>query len=153
MLPLSIFSSRQFTSVNLVTLCVYAAFGGFFFLAALQLQVAAGYSALGAGTALLPTTVLMLLFSARSGELADRIGPRIPLTVGPLLCAAGMLLMLRVGRGRLVRARTCCPPGGAGDRHGHPGGAADGDGAGVRGRPRRRGWPAASTTRRPARRG
>ncbi len=97
MMPLDIFSSRQFTAVNVVTLCVYAAFGGFFFLAALQLQVVVGYSALAAGTALLPTTALMLLFSARSGALADRIGPRVPLTVGPLLCAAGMLLMLRVG--------------------------------------------------------
>jgi EmrB/QacA subfamily drug resistance transporter len=97
MMPLDIFSSRRFTAVNLVTLCVYAAFGGFFFLTALQLQVVVGYSALQAGTALLPTTALMLLFSARSGELAQRIGPRIPLTVGPLLCAAGMLLMLRVG--------------------------------------------------------
>ncbi|MFE0473209.1 MFS transporter [Streptomyces sp. NPDC058947] len=99
MMPLDIFASRQFTAVNLVTLCVYAALGGFFFLAALQLQVVVGYSALAAGTALLPTTVLMLLLSARSGELADRIGPRLPLTVGPLLCAAGMLLMLRVGPG------------------------------------------------------
>ncbi|MEV6248215.1 MFS transporter [Streptomyces sp. NPDC051742] len=97
MVPPSIFASRTFTAVNLVTLCVYAAFGGFFFLAALQLQVVSGYSALGAGTALLPTTVLMLLLSAKSGELGERIGPRIPLTVGPLLCAAGMLLMLRVG--------------------------------------------------------
>ncbi|MFK0172455.1 MFS transporter [Streptomyces sp. NPDC090306] len=97
MMPPAIFRSRQFTAVNLVTLCVYAAFGGFFFLAALQLQVVAGYSALGAGAAMLPTTALMLLLSARSGELADRIGPRIPLTVGPLLCATGMLLMLRVG--------------------------------------------------------
>ncbi|MFF0161703.1 MFS transporter [Streptomyces sp. NPDC005263] len=99
MMPLDIYASRQFTAVNLVTLCVYAAFGGFFFLAALQLQVTVGYTALGAGTALLPTTALMLLLSARSGELATRIGPRIPLTVGPLLCAAGMLLMLRVGPG------------------------------------------------------
>ncbi|WP_033310133.1 MFS transporter [Streptomyces iakyrus] len=99
MMPPDIFASRLFTAVNLVTLCVYAALGGFFFLAALQLQVVVGYSALGAGTALLPTTVLMLLLSARSGELADRIGPRIPLTVGPLLCAVGMLLMLRVGPG------------------------------------------------------
>ncbi|MFJ2215291.1 MFS transporter [Streptomyces sp. NPDC101062] len=97
MLPLSIFRSRLFTSVNVVTLCVYAAFGGFFFLAALQLQVVSGYSALRAGAALLPTTVLMLLLSARSGALAQRIGPRLPLTVGPLLCAAGMGLMLRVG--------------------------------------------------------
>ncbi|MFB7458119.1 MULTISPECIES: MFS transporter [unclassified Streptomyces] len=99
MVPPDIFASRQFTAVNLVTLCVYAAFGGFFFLTALQLQVVAGYSPLKAGTALLPTTVLMLLFSARSGALADRIGPRLPLTVGPLLCAVAMLLMLRVGKG------------------------------------------------------
>ncbi|UIR19140.1 MFS transporter [Streptomyces spinosirectus] len=99
MMPPDIFASRQFTAVNLVTLCVYAAFGGFFFLTALQLQVAVGWSPLAAGTALLPTTALMLLFSARSGALADRIGPRIPLTAGPLLCAAGMLLMLRVSPG------------------------------------------------------
>jgi EmrB/QacA subfamily drug resistance transporter len=98
MMPLGIFASRQFTAVNLVTFCVYAAFGGFFFLTALQLQVVAGYSPLRAGTALLPTTVLMLLLSSRSGALAERIGPRIPLTVGPLLCAGGMLLMLRVGK-------------------------------------------------------
>ncbi|MFG2140431.1 MFS transporter [Streptomyces sp. NPDC048650] len=97
MLPPSIFAIRQFTAVNAVTVCVYAAFGGFFFLSVLQLQVVAGYSALQAGTALLPTTVLMLLLSARSGALGQRIGPRIPLTVGPVLCAAGMLLMVRVG--------------------------------------------------------
>ncbi|MFF5185387.1 MFS transporter [Streptomyces sp. NPDC000345] len=97
MMPLDIFASRQFSAVNVVTLCVYAALGGYFFLSVVQLQVVAGYSALGAGTALLPTTVLMLLLSSRSGELGERIGPRIPLTVGPLLCAAGMLLMLRVG--------------------------------------------------------
>ncbi|GGO87113.1 DHA2 family efflux MFS transporter permease subunit [Wenjunlia tyrosinilytica] len=97
MLPLEIFRSRQFTAVNAVTVCVYAAFGGFFFLAVLDLQVVAGYSALQAGTALLPTTIMMLLLSARSGQLGQRIGPRIPLTVGPLLCAAGMLLITRVG--------------------------------------------------------
>jgi EmrB/QacA subfamily drug resistance transporter len=97
MMPPSIFRSRVFSAVNGVTLAVYAAFGGFFFLAALQLQVVSGYSALAAGTALLPTTVLMLLLSSRAGALGERIGPRLPLTVGPLLCAAGMLLMLRVG--------------------------------------------------------
>ncbi|MFJ8081866.1 MFS transporter [Streptomyces sp. NPDC096205] len=99
MMPPDIFASRQFTAVNLVTLCVYAAFGGFFFLSVVQLQVVSGYSALGAGTALLPATVLMLLFSARAGELGERVGPRLPLTVGPLLCAAGMLLMMRAGQG------------------------------------------------------
>ncbi|MFJ7154039.1 MFS transporter [Streptomyces sp. NPDC101118] len=97
MVPPEVFASRQFTALNVVTLFVYAAFGGFFFLAVLQLQVVSGYSALGAGAAMLPTTVVMLLLSARSGELGQKIGPRIPLTVGPLLCAAGMLLMLRVG--------------------------------------------------------
>ncbi|MEU1123103.1 MFS transporter [Streptomyces sp. NPDC005899] len=99
MVPPSIFASRRFTAVNVVTFCVYAALGGFFFLSAIQLQVVAGYSALGAGTALLPTTVLMLLFSASAGDLGRRIGPRIPLTAGPLLAATGMLLMLRVGPG------------------------------------------------------
>ncbi|MBT2385432.1 MFS transporter [Streptomyces sp. ISL-11] len=99
MLPPEIFSSRMFTAVNGVTLFIYAAFSGFFFLSVIQLQVVVGWSALAAGTALLPTTVLMLLLSARSGRLAQRIGPRIPLTVGPLLCAAGMLLMTRVGPG------------------------------------------------------
>ncbi|MET8678335.1 MFS transporter [Streptomyces sp. NPDC004647] len=99
MLPPRIFASRQFTAVNAVTLCVYAAFSGFFFLTVLQLQVVLGYSALAAGTALLPTTLMMLLLSARSGELGQRIGPRIPLTVGPLFCATAMLLMTRVGPG------------------------------------------------------
>ncbi|MEU5718960.1 MFS transporter [Streptomyces sp. NPDC020403] len=99
MVPPSVFASRRFTAVNIVTFCVYAAFGGFFFLSAIQLQVVAGYSALGAGIALLPTTVLMLLFSASAGDFGRRIGPRVPLTVGPLLAAAGMLLMLRVGPG------------------------------------------------------
>ncbi|MCX5380702.1 MFS transporter [Streptomyces sp. NBC_00091] len=97
MVPPDIFASRQFTAVNLVTLFVYAAFGGFFFLIVLQLQVVSGYSALGSGAALLPTTALMLLLSARAAALGERIGPRVPLTVGPLLCAAGTLLTLRVG--------------------------------------------------------
>ncbi|GAA0469528.1 MFS transporter [Streptomyces sp. NPDC046215] len=99
MMPLEVFSTRMFSAVNGVTVCVYAAFGGFFFLSVLQLQVVVGWSALAAGTALLPTTVLMLLLSARSGRIAQRIGPRVPLTVGPFLCAAGMLLMTRAGSG------------------------------------------------------
>jgi EmrB/QacA subfamily drug resistance transporter len=98
MMPLSIFASRQFTPVNLITLCVYGGLGGFFFLTALQLQTVVGYSALAAGAAMLPNTVIMLLFSSHSGELARRLGPRVPLTAGPLMCAAGML-MLRGGPG------------------------------------------------------
>ncbi|WP_419664736.1 MFS transporter [Streptomyces sp. 2-1] len=99
MMPPAIFSSRQFTAINLITLCVYASTGGFYFLAALQLQIVVGYSALAAGAAMLPTTVLMLLFSSGSGVLAQRLGPRLPLTLGPLVCGAGMLMMLRVGPG------------------------------------------------------
>lgn len=99
MLPPDIFASRQLTSVNLVTLRVYAAVGGHFFLTTLQLQVVAGFSPVEAGSALLRTTALMLLFSSHSGARADRSGPRIPLTVGPLLPTTAMLLMLRVAEG------------------------------------------------------
>jgi Na+/melibiose symporter-like transporter len=63
----------------------------------LQLQVVAGWSPLAAGTAMLPVTVLMLLFSARAGGLSQRIGPRLPMSVGPLLAAAGVLWMGRLG--------------------------------------------------------
>jgi EmrB/QacA subfamily drug resistance transporter len=99
MLPLDIFASRQFTGANLVTFVVYAALGGVFFLLVVFLQVALGYSPIAAGAASLPITALMLLLSARAGALAQRIGPRIPLTVGPLLIAAGMLLMRRIDIG------------------------------------------------------
>lgn len=99
MLPLDVFSSPQFTSANLVTFVVYAALGGVFFLLVVFLQVGLGYSAIAAGAASLPVTVLMLLLSARAGALAQRIGPRIPLTVGPLLIAMGMLLMRRIEAG------------------------------------------------------
>ena len=99
MLPLGIFASRQFSAVNAVTFAVYAALGGVFFLLVVHLQVVADYSPLAAGTSLLPVTVLMLVLSARSGALAARIGPRLPMTVGLLLCAAGVLLMRRIDTG------------------------------------------------------
>ncbi|MEU1342000.1 MFS transporter [Streptomyces sp. NPDC005827] len=99
MMPPAIFASRQFTAVNVITLCVYAGTGGFFFLTTLQLQIVVGYSALAAGAAMLPCTVLMLLLSSHSGTLAQRLGPRTPLTVGPLVCGAGMLMTLRAGPG------------------------------------------------------
>jgi len=96
MLAPSIFSSRQFSAANALTFVVYAALGGMFFLLVVFLQVVLGYSPLAAGAASLPITVIMLALSARAGALAQRIGPRLPLTGGPLLIAAGMLLMLRV---------------------------------------------------------
>ncbi len=97
MLPLTIFRTKAFTGANLVTFLVYAANGGVFFLVVLNLQVVAGYPPLISGVALLPVTVLMLLLSARAGGLAQRIGPRIPMTVGPLVCAGALVLMSTVG--------------------------------------------------------
>ena len=98
LVPPALFRDRTFTVVNLMTVVLYAAIGVSFFLVAYELQVAAGWSALEAGIALLPTTVLMLVGSARSGALAQRIGPRLQLTVGPLLTAAGLLLLTRIGQ-------------------------------------------------------
>jgi MFS family permease len=97
MLPLDIFASRQFTVINVITFCVYAAFGGELFLLVLELQVGSKFSALAAGSALLPITVLMLVLSPRSAALAQRIGPRWPLTAGSALCATGLLLATRIG--------------------------------------------------------
>ena len=97
LVPPSLFRSRAFTVTNLATVLLYAVIGVTFFLVAYELQVGAGWSALQAGTALLPATVLMFLFSAKSGEIAQRIGARLPLTVGPLLVAAGLLLLTRIG--------------------------------------------------------
>lgn len=97
MLPLDVFTSKAFTGANLVTFLVYAANGGVFFLVGLNLQVVSGYSPLLAGISLLPVTILMLLLSSRSGALGQRIGPRIPMTVGPLICAAALLLFARIG--------------------------------------------------------
>ena len=99
MMPLEMFRSRQFSAANLVTFVVYAALGGVFFLLVAFLQISLGYSPIAAGAASLPVTLLMFLFSARAGALAQRIGARIPLTVGPLVIAAGLLLMTRIEPG------------------------------------------------------
>jgi EmrB/QacA subfamily drug resistance transporter len=97
LVPPSLFRDRTFTVVNLATVLLYGSLGVSFFLVAYQLQVAAGWSALEAGSALLPATVLMFALSAASGSLAQRIGPRIQLTVGPLLAGAGLILLARIG--------------------------------------------------------
>jgi EmrB/QacA subfamily drug resistance transporter len=97
MLPLDVFKSRAFSATNLVTFVVYAALGGMFFLIVLNLQVVAGFSPIAAGTAMLPVTLLMLLLSARAGQLGQRIGPRLPMTVGPLICAVGLVPLAFIG--------------------------------------------------------
>jgi EmrB/QacA subfamily drug resistance transporter len=99
MLPLEVFASRQFTVANLVTFVVYGALGGSLFLLPIQLQRVVGFSPLAAGLALAPVTLVMLLLSSRAGRLSARIGPRLPMTLGPLLVAAGFVLYTRIGPG------------------------------------------------------
>jgi EmrB/QacA subfamily drug resistance transporter len=99
MVPPELFASSQFRAANIVTVVVYASLGGVFFLLVVQLQQVLGYSALEAGAATLPITLVMLLGSSRSGQLADRIGPRLQMTVGPLLVALAMLALTRVEAG------------------------------------------------------
>ncbi|MEV5576103.1 MFS transporter [Spirillospora sp. NPDC052269] len=98
MLPLTMFANREFSAVNAVTFLVYGGMGVMFFLFVLNLQVVSGFTPIAAGTALLPVTALMLLLSSRAGALAQRIGPRRPMTVGLVLAAAGMVLVSRVGQ-------------------------------------------------------
>ncbi|MGW0431840.1 MFS transporter [Micromonospora sp. NPDC003197] len=93
MLPPELFRSRLFSVLNGYTVAVYAALSGLTFFLALQLQTVSGYSALATGLATLPMTILLLVGSPRAGALATRIGPRLPLTVGPLVAAVGFLLL------------------------------------------------------------
>ncbi|MEU0500277.1 MFS transporter [Nocardia sp. NPDC005998] len=97
LVPPSLFASRIFTAANFVTLAVYAALGGVFFLLILQLQLVAGYSPLMSGMATVPVTLVMLVLSAPAGRWAQVHGARIPMTAGPLLAAAGLVLLLRIG--------------------------------------------------------
>lgn len=99
MLPLDIFRSRQFSATNVVTFAVYGALGGAFFLIPLALQGVSRYSPLESGVALIPITIIMLLFSARSGRLATRIGPRLQMSLGPVVVAAGLALLTRAVSG------------------------------------------------------
>jgi EmrB/QacA subfamily drug resistance transporter len=99
MLPLELFRSRQFASAMVLALVTYTALGGVIFLFVGFLQVTAGYTALQAGAATLPITIMLLILSTPSGAIARRIGPRIPLTAGAVLTGAGLLLMARIHPG------------------------------------------------------
>jgi hypothetical protein len=96
MLPLGLFARRNFAAGNLQTLAMYAGLAILFFYLVLFLQQVAGYTALKAGLATLPTTIVMFSLSKRAGALADRFGPRLFMGGGPLVAAAGLLLLLRV---------------------------------------------------------
>ncbi|MEU8423385.1 MFS transporter [Micromonospora sp. NPDC048835] len=99
MLPTGLFGSRLFSVLNIFTVVVYAALGGFTFFFAVYLQNVVEWSAFRTGIALLPMTLLLLVGSARAGALSARIGPRLPLTIGPVVAAVGLLLLRGVGPG------------------------------------------------------
>jgi predicted MFS family arabinose efflux permease len=92
MVPLKLFRNRDFSGANILTLLLYAALSGTFFFFTLNLIQIQGYSATAAGAALLPFVVLMFSLSRWSGGLIDRFGARLPLTVGPMIAAAGFAL-------------------------------------------------------------
>lgn len=98
LVPPELFADRRFTAANAMTFLVYGALGAALLLLVLQLQVTSGYGPIEAGLATLPLTLAMLLLSARFAALAQRIGPRLPMTAGPAACAVGLVLLTPVGR-------------------------------------------------------
>lgn len=99
MMPLHLFKSRTFSLANLLTLLLYGALGIVMFLVPLLLIQVQGYSATAAGAAFLPFPIIMFGLSRWSGGLVARTGPRLPLTAGPLIAAAGLALFARAGIG------------------------------------------------------
>ncbi|HEV7849085.1 MAG TPA: MFS transporter [Mycetocola sp.] len=96
MMPLSLFNSRNFSAGNVATVFIYGALGFGFFVIAIYLQQVAGWPATLAGLATLPPTIVMLLLSSRIGALAGKLGPRLFMTIGPIVGGLGFLLMLAV---------------------------------------------------------
>ena len=97
MLDLGLFRIRNFSVANLTTLSAYAGLmGGLFFLG-LFLQQVVGYTPVEAGLATTPISLILFVLSPRFGRITSGTGPRLPMTVGPLVAGAGMLLMLRIG--------------------------------------------------------
>ena len=98
MMPLELFTEHTFSAANLMTFLVYAALGAVSFFLTLQLQTVSGYSALEAGVASLPIILCLLFLASSGGRLATRIGPRIPMTFGPIIMGGGTLMLLSIGR-------------------------------------------------------
>jgi len=96
MVHLDLFRSGNFTGSNLMTFGMYGALGGFFFALVIYLQTGLHYSAIKAGLSLMPVTILLVLFSKRVGKLSSQVGPKLFMTFGPLIAAAGILSLLRL---------------------------------------------------------
>ncbi|MFL6788371.1 MAG: MFS transporter [Sphingomicrobium sp.] len=96
MVPLSLFENRCFSALNLMTFLLYGAFGGAMLLIPYVLIEAGGYSPIQAGLSLLPLSILLGLASPMMGKLAVRLGPKVPLTVGPVVVGAGLVLATRI---------------------------------------------------------
>ena len=96
MIPLSLFSNRCFSALNLMTFLLYGAFGGSLLLIPYVLIEAGHYTPIEAGLSLLPLSILLGLASPLMGKLAVRVGPRVPLTIGPIIVGAGLLLGTRI---------------------------------------------------------
>jgi EmrB/QacA subfamily drug resistance transporter len=96
LVPPGLFADRTFTIVNLVTVVLYGGIGVTYLLVSYELQVVGDWSALSAGAALIPASVLLLVLSARSGALAQRVGPRPQLIAGPVLAGTGLLWLTRI---------------------------------------------------------
>lgn len=99
MMPLALFGSPSFVGLTLLTFLLYGALGGLFVAVPYVLITAGGYSATGAGAALLPLPLVIAVASPFAGAFAAKSGPRLPLALGPLIVALGFLLLLRMGQG------------------------------------------------------
>ncbi len=97
MLPLSLFRVRNFAVANAATLTTYAGLIGSTFFLTLYLQQVGGYTALAAGFATVPVSLLLFVLSPRFGALTARAGPRLPMSLGPIVGGIGLLMLLRVG--------------------------------------------------------
>jgi EmrB/QacA subfamily drug resistance transporter len=97
MLDLSLFKVRNFSITNIETLVVYSGLIGAFFFITLFLQQTAGYTAIQAGLATTPVSLILFVLSPRFGKIATGIGPRLPMSIGPIVGGIGLLLMMRVG--------------------------------------------------------
>ncbi|HSX18256.1 MAG TPA: MFS transporter [Candidatus Saccharimonadales bacterium] len=94
MIHLALFRSRNFSASNIMTFGMYGALAGFMFSLVIYMQTKLGYSAIKAGASLLPVSIMLLLFSRRVGRLSSKYGPRLFMTIGPIVAAAGMFLLV-----------------------------------------------------------